>query len=117
MSEQNEQWIQAQTLILREQVQAGKTIAEARMKKGLSSIKLAEIVGCSRNYISEIQNGKKPPSPSTLLKICQALNLDELDMFRRYGRMHPDLLEAMRSDEELARYVLERRKALQKAEL
>lgn len=47
-----------------------------RMKKGLSQRKLARLTGLSVGCISQIETGKRNPTPATAQKICQALEVE-----------------------------------------
>lgn len=49
-------------------------IAEFRRKRGLSQEELAQIVGVSRPYLSDIENGKGSPGGPLILKIAKALD-------------------------------------------
>ncbi|HFJ9441207.1 MULTISPECIES: helix-turn-helix transcriptional regulator [Bacillus] len=48
-------------------------IAELRKEKLISQEKLAEQVGLSRTYISEIENNKKQPNVKLAIKIAKVL--------------------------------------------
>ncbi len=58
----------------------GKKIRELRKAKGLSSDKLAEIVGTAGAYIREIELGKSQPSLRMLEKIAQALGVSVAEL-------------------------------------
>jgi transcriptional regulator with XRE-family HTH domain len=51
-------------------------LKEARKEKKLTLKDLASVVGCSFNYISEIERGLKMPSLRTAVKMAQELNFD-----------------------------------------
>jgi transcriptional regulator with XRE-family HTH domain len=51
-------------------------IRAARIKKGLTQIKLARLAGVSQSYLSEIENNKKSPTLRQLCKIADALNIE-----------------------------------------
>lgn len=53
----------------------GHTIKAAREAKNLTQEKLAEAVGISTVYMSEIENKKSIPSFHILCSICQTLNI------------------------------------------
>ncbi|PGU13397.1 transcriptional regulator [Bacillus cereus] len=48
-------------------------LAELRKEKLISQEKLAEQVGLSRTYISEIENNKKQPNVKLAIKIVKVL--------------------------------------------
>ena len=53
----------------------------ARLKKGLSGIALAKIVGMSNLRICQIETGKaKSIRPENLYKICKALDIEVEDV-------------------------------------
>lgn len=53
----------------------GLRIAEARVKYDLTQEQLAEKIGKTSQFISNIETGKRKPSLSTLLNIAKVLNL------------------------------------------
>lgn len=54
----------------------GKILKEARLKKGISQRKLAEITGVTQISISQIETGKVNPSMTTLKKLFGGLDLE-----------------------------------------
>ena len=53
----------------------GLRIGVRRRELGMTQKELAEIAGCSDNYISSIENGKSKPTLAILVKICVALDI------------------------------------------
>ncbi len=53
----------------------GKRIAELRKARGWTQERLAEKMGLSNNYISNIENNCSIPSLESLMKICIALDV------------------------------------------
>jgi len=53
----------------------GKILQEERKAKKVSQEKLAKLTGLDRTFISLIENGKRSPTFSTILKICSALEM------------------------------------------
>lgn len=53
----------------------GRTIKVLRTDRGLERRELAEQVGISYSYLTEIENGNKPPSSSVLSPIAAAFGL------------------------------------------
>ncbi len=56
-------------------------IAELRKEKLISQEKLAEQVGLSRTYISEIENNKKQPNVKLAIKIAKILGTSVESIF------------------------------------
>lgn len=56
-------------------------LKEIRTEQGLSQVKLAEIVGVSRNTISSIETGQFSPTAKLALVICIALDKKFEDIF------------------------------------
>ena len=54
----------------------GEEIKKNRNAKGFTQDELAEKIGISRNYISDLENNRYAPSVKTLSKIAVALQMD-----------------------------------------
>jgi len=54
----------------------GKILQEERKAKKISQEKLAKLTGLDRTFISLIENGKRNPTFTTILKICSALEIE-----------------------------------------
>lgn len=68
----------------------GKILQEERKAKKISQEKLAKLTGLDRTFISLIENGKRSPTFSTILKICSALEMDPSNLFSIYEKKDPD---------------------------
>lgn len=53
----------------------GDKLKEAREARGLTGIALGELIGISRQAISQLEHGKTSPNPDTLQNISKVLNL------------------------------------------
>lgn len=53
----------------------GRAIKLCRNQKELSKTKLAELSGLSISYITLLEQGKRDPNLSAIIKICQALQV------------------------------------------
>ena len=62
--------------------QLGKRISFLRKQKGLSQLALSIETGLARSFISELEQGKRNPSASTLYKICLALDITLEELFK-----------------------------------
>ena len=54
----------------------GAVIKEKRKDKKMKQNQLSQEVGLSRNYISDIENGRYLPSVEALYKLAQCLEID-----------------------------------------
>ena len=68
----------------------GKILQEERKAKKISQEKLAKLTGLDRTFISLIENGKRSPTFSTILKICSAIEIDPSDLFSVYESKDPE---------------------------
>jgi transcriptional regulator with XRE-family HTH domain len=58
-----------------------QNMKSARRKTGLSQTQLAEKAGTATNYISQIECGKRFPSPQMLEQIAVALGIEDFELF------------------------------------
>ena len=59
----------------------GLRIKELRRHKILSQEKLAEVMGISPKYLSNIERGKENPTLDMFIKIADALNIEVSEIF------------------------------------
>ena len=85
----------------------GAYLRSARRAAGLSQRELAARCAIDVSYVSKLENDRLPHTPSarTLTLLAAALEVDELDLFRRAGKLvgplaglsaQPQALEVMR---------------------
>ena len=55
-------------------------IREVRIAQGLTQKQLAQAVGVSRVFITQVENNQKQPSVLNLIKIAKALNVIMSDL-------------------------------------
>jgi transcriptional regulator with XRE-family HTH domain len=65
----------------------GMELRLKRTEMKLSLAKMADRVGISENYLSEIERGEKTPSDDIIRKLAKAFDLDEKYLFARYDRI------------------------------
>jgi transcriptional regulator with XRE-family HTH domain len=58
-----------------------QNIVQARHKKSISQLELAQRAELSQSFLANLESGKKQPSVMTLLKIAQALEINPGDLF------------------------------------
>lgn len=59
----------------------GLRIKELRRDKGLTGEQLADMVGVSKGYISEIENGKKTPGAGLMMRFADALKCEVYELY------------------------------------
>jgi transcriptional regulator with XRE-family HTH domain len=59
-----------------EKIYLGQVIKNKRLEKKATQKEIAQKIGLSRNYLSDIENGRYMPSVETLIKIASILELD-----------------------------------------
>ncbi|WP_257130963.1 helix-turn-helix domain-containing protein [Bacillus pseudomycoides] len=82
----------------------GSILRLRRKNKGLTLEVVAEFVGVSINYISELERGKgKVPSDSVLQRLAMVLSLDEQEVFKGYGKLPVSIVQELESNDMLLR--------------
>ena len=61
--------------------QLGKRIVYLRNKKKMSSLDLSLEAGINRNYLNDLENGRRNPTLKILKKIAIALEIDLSELF------------------------------------
>ena len=85
----------------------GQFISEQRRKHFLQSKELAEILGISMGYLSQLEHGKRVcPDQKLLKKLIEVFNLNEeeriiiFDLYEKAsGNLSPDIVEYVQSKE------------------
>ena len=61
--------------------QLGKRIVYLRKKKKMSSLDLSLVSGINKNYLSDLENGRRNPTLKILRRIAIALDIDLSELF------------------------------------
>lgn len=75
-----------------------KESGKIKRNRAMSRTQLAEMVGVSKMWITQIINGEKAPSNEVLLKIANVLNINEHEIFKTARRIHPNVLERYKKE-------------------
>lgn len=68
-----------------------------RIAARLGVRELARRANLSATFISRLESGhEKSLSPSALLRVCKTLKWEEVDAFKAFGVVHPDIIEAFK---------------------
>jgi len=70
----------------------GRILQEERKSKNCSQEKLAKLTGLDRTFISLIENGKRSPTLSTILKISSALTIRPSELFSTFESRRSEFL-------------------------
>jgi len=60
----------------------GQTIADLRVKAGISQERLADLARIHRTYVSQLERGLKSPTLDVLLRVALALNIRASQLVR-----------------------------------
>jgi transcriptional regulator with XRE-family HTH domain len=61
-------------------------LRELREKRGLSQTRLAELAGLNRNYVGDVERGKRNPCLDNILKLAEALDVAPSELFRPFDK-------------------------------
>jgi transcriptional regulator with XRE-family HTH domain len=61
-------------------------LRELREKRALSQTKLAELAGLNRNYVGDVERGRRNPCLDNILRIAEALNVPPSELFRPFDK-------------------------------
>jgi transcriptional regulator with XRE-family HTH domain len=59
-----------------------KNLKKVRAQRNLSQMALSVRAGLAHNYVNDIENSKKWPSPETIAKLAEALEVEPGDFFQ-----------------------------------
>lgn len=71
-------------------IRYGKAVRDARIQKGMSQEKLADLSELHRTYISDIELGKRNVSIDNIEKIADALDMKISDIFLEMEGMNDE---------------------------
>lgn len=61
-------------------------LRELREKRGMSQQKLSELAGLNRNYVSDVERGRRNPCLNNIVKLAEALDVMPGELFRTFER-------------------------------
>jgi len=61
-------------------------VRELREKRSLSQTKLAELAGLNRNYVGDVERGRRNPCLDNIIRIAEALNVPPSELFRPFDK-------------------------------
>jgi len=66
----------------------GQNISECRKELHLTQEQLAELAGISQQFLSKIESGKKVPSVTTIMSLCDAMDIEANRLLTRSSASH-----------------------------
>ncbi|MEO8383475.1 MAG: helix-turn-helix transcriptional regulator [Acidobacteriota bacterium] len=61
-------------------------LRELREKRGISQTGLAELAGLNRNYIGDVERGRRNPCLDNIVRIADALDIAPSELFRPFDK-------------------------------
>jgi transcriptional regulator with XRE-family HTH domain len=61
-------------------------LRELRDRREISQTRLGELAGLNRNYVGDIENGRRNPCLDNILKLADALNVPPSELFRPFDK-------------------------------
>lgn len=61
-------------------------LRELREKRGLSQTRLSELAGLNRNYIGNVERGKRNPCLDNIIKLAEGLGVAPSELFRPFDK-------------------------------
>ncbi|HEX9220841.1 MAG TPA: helix-turn-helix transcriptional regulator [Gemmatimonadaceae bacterium] len=59
-------------------------VKELREKRGVSQQRLSELAGLNRNYVSDVERGRRNPCLGNIVKLAEALDVAPSELFRNF---------------------------------
>jgi len=64
----------------------GNHLRELREKRDLSQVRLSELAGLNRNYVGDVERGRRNPCLDNIIKLAEALSISPSDLFRPFDK-------------------------------
>jgi transcriptional regulator with XRE-family HTH domain len=61
-------------------------LRELRETHGLSQTRLAELAGLNRNYVGDVERGRRNPCLDNIIKLAEALDVSPSELFRPFDK-------------------------------
>lgn len=64
----------------------GERLRELREKRDLSQIRLSELAGLNRNYVGDVERGRRNPCLDNIIKLADAMGVNASELFRPFDK-------------------------------
>jgi len=97
--------IETRKEIANRNIETGYYLHKLRLKIRYTLAESARKIDISPTYLSDIEHGRKLPSDSTIRKLAELYDIDEIDLFNMFGKISLTVLEVLRNDLRLQREI------------
>ena len=64
----------------------GRNVRVARVERGMTQERLADVSGFSQQYISDLERGRRNPTIVSLYELAQALSVTPIELLTPWGQ-------------------------------
>lgn len=64
----------------------GEHLRDLRVKRDFSQVRLSELAGLNRNYVGDVERGKRNPCLDNIVKLADALGVSPSELFRPFDK-------------------------------
>ena len=86
-------------------IDTGNYLQNLRLNKKLTLSSASKSINISPTYLSDIEHGRKLPSDITIKNIAEFYEIDEIDLFNKFGKISLTVKELLLSDLNLQRKI------------
>ena len=79
-------------------IDTGNYLQKLRLNKKLTLSSASKSINISPTYLSDIEHGRKLPSDITIKNIAEFYEIDEIDLFNKFGKISLTVKELLLSD-------------------
>ena len=87
------------------QIRVGTYLNKLRAERKLKLTDVSAVINVSATYLSDIERGKKLPSDLTIRNLAKFYEVDEIDLFARFGKTPMDINLALLDNPRLKRTI------------
>ena len=89
-------------------IDTGNYLQMLRLNKKLTLSSASKSINISPTYLSDIEHGRKIPSDITIKNIADFYEIDEIDLFNKFGKISLTVKELLLNDLNLQRKIYNR---------
>ena len=86
-------------------IDTGNYLQNLRLSKKLTLSSASKSINISPTYLSDIEHGRKLPSDTTIKNIADFYEIDEIELFNKFGKISLTVKELLLNDLNLQRKI------------